>query len=84
MTSLPHALYQARSNGHSFVAKIDSGASCNCISKTLWNKIKTSNKLIKSNITLTGAGGSKLAFLGFCRCNLLHRKVYFHRRIHSL
>ena len=61
----PHALYQARSNGHSFIAKIDSGASCNCILKTLWDKIKTSNKLIKSNITLTGAGGSKLAFLGF-------------------
>ena len=60
----PHALYQARSNGHSFIAKIDSGASCNCILKT-WDKIKTSNKLIKSNITLTGAGGSKLAFLGF-------------------
>ena len=61
----PHALYQARSNRHSFVAKIDSGASCNCISKTLWDKIKTSNKLVKSNIMLTGAGGSKLAFLGF-------------------
>ena len=41
------------------------GASHNCISKTLWDKIKTSNKLINSNITLTGAGGSKLAFLGF-------------------
>ena len=37
----------------------------NCISKALWDKIKTSNKLIKSNITLTEAGGSKLAFLGF-------------------
>ena len=47
----------------SFVAKIDSG--CICISKTLWDKIKTSNKLVKSSITLTGAGGSKLAFLGF-------------------
>ena len=61
----PHALYQARSNGHSFIAKIDSGASCNCISKALWDKIKTSNKLTKSSITLTGAGGSKLPFLGF-------------------
>ena len=61
----PHALYQARSNGHSFIAKIDSGASRNCILKALWDKIKTSNKLIKSSITLTGAGGSKLAFLGF-------------------
>ena len=60
-----HALYQAISNGHSFVAKIDSEASCNCISETLWDKIKTSNKLVKSSITLTGAGGSKLAFLGF-------------------
>ena len=33
-TTSPHALYQARSNRHSFVAKIDSGASHNCISKT--------------------------------------------------
>ena len=41
------------------------GASCNCISEALWDKIKTSNKLIKSSITLTGAGGSKLGFLGF-------------------
>ena len=64
-TTSPHALYQAKSNGHSFVAKIDSGASCNCISKTLWDKITTSNKLLKSGITLTGAGGSKLVFLGF-------------------
>ena len=64
-TMSPHALYQARSNRHSFVAKIHSRALCNCILKTLWDKIKTSNKLIKSNITLTGAGGSKLAFLGF-------------------
>ena len=63
-TSL-HALYQTRSNGHSFVVKINSEPSCNCISKTLWDKIKTSNKLVKSGITLTGAGGSKLAFLGF-------------------
>ena len=61
----PHALYQAKSNGHNFVTKIDSGASCNCILKTLWDKIKTSNKLVKSGITLTGAGCSKLAFLGF-------------------
>ena len=61
----PHALYQARSNGHGFVVKIDSGASSNCILKTSWDKIKTSYKLVKSSITLTGAGGSKLAFLGF-------------------
>ena len=31
----------------------------------LWDKIKTTSKLVKSNIMLTGAGGSKLAFLGF-------------------
>ena len=31
----------------------------------MWDKIKTSNKLAKSQITLTGARGSKLAFLGF-------------------
>ena len=61
----PHALYTAKCNGYSFIAKIDSGASCNCISKSLWDKIKTSNKLGKLQITLTGAGGSKLAFLGF-------------------
>ena len=64
-TTSPHALYQARSNGLSFIAKIGSGTSCNCISKTLRDKIKTSNKLVKSNIKLTGAGGSKLAFLCF-------------------
>ena len=64
-TSSPHALYKAKSNGYSFIAKIGSGASRNCISKSLWDKIKTSNKLAKSQITLTGAGGSKLAFLGF-------------------
>ena len=61
----PHMLYKAKCNGYSFIAKIDSGASCNCISKSLWDKIKTSNKLPKSQITPTGAGGSKLAFLGF-------------------
>ena len=61
----PYALYQARSNGHSFVAKIDSGSSHNCISKTLWDKIKLATKLVKSGITLTEAGGSKLAFLDF-------------------
>ena len=61
----PHALYKAKSNGYSFIAKIDSGASRNCILKSLWDKIKTSNKLTKSQITLTGARGSKLAFLGF-------------------
>ena len=61
----PQALYQMRSNGHNFIAKVDSGASRNCISKSLWNRIKVSNKLTKPNIVLTGAGGSKLSLLGF-------------------
>ena len=52
-------------NGYSFIAKIDSGALHNCILKSLQDKIKTNNKLTKSQITLTGARGSKLAFLGF-------------------
>ena len=63
--SSPHTLYKAKSNGYSFIAKIDSGVSHNCISKSSWDKIKTSNKLAKSQTTLTGARGSKLAFLGF-------------------
>ena len=74
---MPHALYQARSNGYSFIANIDSGASRNFISKILWDKIKTSNKLIKSCITLTGAGGSKLAFLGFAGVTCLIGKFTF-------
>ena len=61
---LMHSIQQ-KCNRYSFIAKIDSEASHNCISKSLWDKIKTSNKLVKSQITLTGAGGSKLAFLGF-------------------
>ena len=60
----PQALYKTRSNDHSFIAKVDSGASCNCISKSLWNRIKVSSKLAKPNV-LTGAGGSKLSLLGF-------------------
>ena len=44
---------------------MDSGASCNCISKSLWDRIKVSNKLAKSQVVLTGAGGSKLSLLGF-------------------
>ena len=44
---------------------MDSGASRNCISKSLWDKIKISNKLAKSQVVLTGAGGSKLSLLGF-------------------
>ena len=53
------------SNGHNFIAKVDSGASRNCISKSLWNRIKVSSKLTKPNVILTGAGGSKLSLLGF-------------------
>ena len=75
--SSPHALYKAKSNGYSFIAKIDSGASHNCISKSLWDKIKTSNKLAKSQITLTGARGSKLAFLGFADITCSLRKFTF-------
>ena len=44
---------------------MDSGASGSCISKSLWDKIKISNKLAKSQMVLTGAGGSKLSLLGF-------------------
>ena len=61
----PQALYKMCSNGHNFIAKVDSGASHNCISKSLWNRIKVSSKLAKSNVVLTGAGGSKLSLLGF-------------------
>ena len=61
----PQALYQIRSNGHNFIAKVDSGASRNCISKSLWNRIKVNGRLTKSNVILTGAGGSKLSLLGF-------------------
>ena len=76
-TASLHALYQARSNGHSCIAKIDSGASHNCISKALWDKIKTSHKLVKSSITLIGAGGSKLAFLGFADITCLIGRFTF-------
>ena len=61
----PQALYRMPSNGHNFIAKVDSGASRNCISKSLWNRIKVSDKLAKSNVVLTGTGGSKLSLLGF-------------------
>ena len=61
----PQALYWMCSNGHNYIAKVDSGVSCNCISKSLWNRIKVSNKLTKPNVILTGAGGSKLSLLGF-------------------
>ena len=61
----PQALYKTHSNDHSFIAKVDSGASHNCISKSLWNRVKVSSKLAKSNVVLTGAGGSRLSLLGF-------------------
>ena len=61
----PQALYQKHSNGHNFIAKVDSGASHNCISKSLWNRIKVNNRLAQLNVILTGAGGSKLSLLGF-------------------
>ena len=62
---VPQALYHTCSNGYNFISKVDSGASCNCISKSLWDRIKVSNKLAKSHVVLTGAGGSKLSLLGF-------------------
>ena len=61
----PQALYWTRSNGHNFITKVDSGGSCNYISKSLWNRIKVNNRLTKPNVILTGAGGSKLYLLGF-------------------
>ena len=61
----PQALYWTHSNGHNFIAKVDSGASHNCISKSLWNRIKVNNRLTKRNVILTEAGGSKLSLLGF-------------------
>ena len=61
----PQALYQTCSNGHNFIAKVDSGASRNCISKSLWNRIKVNSRITKPNVILTGAGGSKLSLLGF-------------------
>ena len=65
------------SNGHDFIAKVDSGVSRNCISKSLWNRIKVSNKLAKSNVVLTGAGGSKLSLLGFVEITCLIGKFTF-------
>ena len=61
----PQALYQTRNNGHNLIAKVDPGASRNCISKSLWNRIKVNNRLAQPNVILTGAGGSKLSLLGF-------------------
>ena len=65
------------SNGHNFIAKVDSGVSRNCISKLLWNRIKVNNKLAKSNVVLTGAGGSKLSLLGFAEITCLIGKFTF-------
>ena len=73
----PQALYKTCSNDHSFIAKVDSGASHNCISKSLWNRIKVSSKLAKSNVVLTGAGGSKLSLLGFTEITCLIGKFTF-------
>ena len=61
----PQALYRTCSNGHNFIAKVDSQVSRNCISKSLWNRIKVNSRLTKPNVILTGAGGSKLSLLGF-------------------
>ena len=61
----PQALYWTRSNSHNFIAKVDSGVSRNCISKSLWDRIKVNKRLTKPNVILTGAEGSKLSLLGF-------------------
>ena len=73
----PQALYKMHSNDHSFIAKVDSGASCNCISKSLWNRIKVNSKLAKPNVVFTGAGGSKLSLLGFAEITCLIGKFTF-------
>ena len=73
----PQALYRTRSNGHSFIAKVDSGASRNCISKLLWSRIKVNNKLAQPNVILTGARGSKLSLLGFSEITCLIGKFMF-------
>ena len=72
----PQALYQTRSNGHNFIAKVDSGVSRNCISKSLWNRIKVNSRLTKPNVILTGAGGSKLSLLGFLITCLIGRFTF--------
>ena len=73
----PKALYQIRSNGHNFIAKVDSGPSHNCISKSLWNRIKVKNKLAQPNVILTGAGGSKLSLLSFSEITCLIGRFMF-------
>ena len=65
------------SNGYKFIAKVDSGVSHNCISKSLWNRIEVSSKLAKSDVVLTGAGGCKLSLLGFAEITCLIGKFTF-------
>ena len=43
----------------------------------MWDKIKISNKLARSQITLTGARGSKLAFLAFADITCSLRRFPF-------
>ena len=73
----PQALYWMCSNGHNFIAKVDSEVSCNCISKSLWNRTKVNNRLAKPNVVLAGAGGSKLSLLGFSEITCLIGKFTF-------
>ena len=73
----PQVLYRTHSNGHNFIAKVDSGASHNCISKSLWNRIKVNNRLTKPNVILTAAGGSKLSLLGFSEITCLIGRFTF-------
>ena len=73
----PQALYRTHSNGQNFIAKVDSGASRNCILKSLWNRIKVSSKSTKPNVILTGAGGSKLSLLGFSEITCLIGRFAF-------
>ena len=73
----PQALYWTHSNGHNFIAKVDSGASHNCISKSLWNRIKVNNRLTKPNVIFTGAGGSKLSLSGFSEITCLIGRFTF-------
>ena len=80
----PQALYKMHSNDHNFIAKVDSGASRNCISKLLWNRIKVSSKLAKSNVVLTGAGGSKLSLLGFTEITCSIEKSHSQKNLQLL
>ena len=56
---------------------MDSDASHNYISKSLWNRIKVNNRLAQPNVILTGAGGSKLSLLGFSEITCLIRRFTF-------